>query len=48
MSRLRVFVVRVLNLFRRGSIERELDAELQAYLELDVDQNVFVYRVLRQ
>ena len=40
MSRLRVFVVRVLNLFRRGSIERELDAELQAYLELDVDQNI--------
>ena len=40
MSRLRIFAVRLLNLFRRGPLERELDAELQAYLELDIDQNI--------
>ena len=40
MSRLRVFAVRLLNLFRCGPFERELDAELQAYLELDVDENI--------
>ena len=40
MSRFRVFVVRVLNLFRCGPFERELDAELQAYLELDADENI--------
>ena len=40
MSRLRIFAVRLLNLFRRGPFERELDAELQAYLELDVDENI--------
>ena len=40
MSRLRIFAVRLLNLFRRGPFEGELDAELQAYLELDIDQNI--------
>ena len=40
MSRLRVFALRLLNLFRCGSFERELDAELQAYLELDADENI--------
>ena len=40
MSRLRFFVVRVLNLFRRRPIERELDAELQAYVELDAAENI--------
>ena len=40
MTRLRTFAVRLLNLFRRGPFERELDAELQAYLELDIDENM--------
>ena len=40
MSRLRLFAIRLLNLFRRGPFERELDAELQAYVELDVDENI--------
>ena len=40
MSRLRVFALRLLNLFRRGSLERELDAELRAYVELDVAENI--------
>ena len=40
MSRLRFFVVRVPNLFRRRSYERELDAELQAYVELDAAENI--------
>ena len=37
MSRLRVFVVR---LFRRRPLELELDAELQAYVELDAAENI--------
>ena len=40
MSRLRIFAVRLLNLVRRGSLERELDAELQAYVELDAAENI--------
>ena len=40
MSRLRDSAVRLLNLFRRERIERELDAELQSYLELDVEENI--------
>ena len=40
MSRLRDSAVRLVNLFRRERLERELDAELQAYLELDVEENV--------
>ena len=40
MSRLRDCTVRLVNLFRRGRLERELDAELQAYLELDVEENI--------
>ena len=40
MSRLRIFAVRLLNLFRRGPLERELDAELQAYVELDAAENI--------
>ena len=40
MNRLRIFAVRLLNLFRRGPFERALDAELQAYLELDVNENI--------
>ena len=40
MSRLRDSAVRLVNLFRRERIERELDAELQAYLELDIEENI--------
>ena len=40
MSRFRDSAVRLVNLFRRERIERELDAELQAYLELDVEENI--------
>ena len=40
MSRLRDFAVRLVNLFRRERLERELDAELQAYLELEVQENI--------
>ena len=40
MSRLRDSAVRLVNLFRRERIERELDTELQAYLELDVEENI--------
>ena len=40
MSRLRDSAVRLVNLFRRERIERELDAELRAYLELDVEENL--------
>ncbi len=40
MSRLRDSAVRVVNLFRRERIERELDAELRAYLELEVEENI--------
>ena len=40
MSRLRDSAVRLVNLFRRERLERELDAELQAYLELDVEENI--------
>ena len=40
MSRLRDSAVRLVNLFRRDRVERELDAELQAYLELDVEENI--------
>ena len=40
MSRLRDSAVRLVNLFRRERLERELDAELQAYLELDVEESI--------
>ena len=40
MSRLRIFAVRLLNLFRRAALERELDAELRAYVELDAAENI--------
>ena len=40
MSRLRDSAVRLVNLFRRERIERELDAELRAYLELEVEENI--------
>ena len=40
MSRLRDSAVRLVNLFRCERIERELDAELQAYLELDIEENI--------
>ena len=40
MSRFRDSAVRLVNLFRRERVERELDAELQAYLELDVEENI--------
>ena len=40
MSRFRSFAVRLANLFRRERLERELDAELQAYLELDIEENI--------
>ena len=40
MSRLRDSAVRLVNLFRRERLERELDAELRAYLELDVEENI--------
>ena len=39
-SRLRDFAVRLVNLFRRERLERELDAELEAYLALDVEESV--------
>ena len=40
MSRLRDRTVRLVNLFRRDRLERELDAELRAYLELEVEENI--------
>ena len=40
MCRLRDLAVRLMNLFRRDRLERELDAELRAYLELDVEENI--------
>ena len=40
MSRLRDCTVRLVNLFRRERVERELDTELQAYLELDIEENI--------
>ena len=40
MSRLRDSAVRLVNLFRRERLERELDAELRAYLELEVEENI--------
>ena len=40
MSRLRDFAVRSVNPFRRERLERELDAELQAYLALDVEESI--------
>ena len=40
MGRLRDSAVRLMNLFRRERVERELDAELQAYLELDIEESV--------
>ena len=40
MSRLRDCTVRLVNLFYRERVERELDAELQAYLELDIEENI--------
>ena len=40
MSGLRCFAARLVNLFRREHLERELDAELQAYVALDVEESV--------
>ena len=40
MGHLRLFAVRLLNLFRREPLERELDAELRAYVELEVAENI--------
>ena len=40
MSRVRVCTVRLVNLFRRERLERELDAELQAFLALDVEESI--------
>ena len=40
MSLLRDYAARLVNLFRRERLERELDAELQAYLELDIEENI--------
>ena len=40
MSCLRDSAVRLLNLFRRERLEREFDGELQAYLELDIEENI--------
>ena len=39
-SRVRHFTVRLVNLFRRERLERELDAELEAYLALDAEEHV--------
>ena len=39
-SRLRDLAVRLVNLFRRERLERELDAELEGYLALDVEERV--------
>ena len=40
MSRARSWVVRLMNLFRRAGQEHEFDAELQAHLQLHVDENL--------
>ena len=40
MSFLRSFVARLVSPFRRERLERELDAELQAYVALDVEESV--------
>ena len=40
MCRLRDSAVRLMNLFRRDRLEHELDAELRAYLELDIQENI--------
>ena len=40
MSRFRTSVVRLVNLVRRERLERELDAELKGYLELDIHENI--------
>ena len=40
MSRMLDFVARLVNLRRRERLEHELDVELQAYLELDVQENI--------
>ena len=39
-SRVRNLALRLVNLFRRERLERELDAELQAYLALDVEESI--------
>src|SRR5881409_2114345 len=40
MTWLRVLVLRLTALFRKGRLEQELDEELRSHLELQVDENV--------
>jgi cell division protein FtsX len=40
MDRLRQFAFRVAALFRRDALDRELDAELQAHLDLAIEENL--------
>src|SRR5258708_2494170 len=40
MTRLRVFLSRVAGLLRRGSLERELDDELDFHLEMEISENL--------
>ena len=40
MRRLRASLIRVLNLLRRGRLERELAAEMEGHLQLHIDDNI--------
>ena len=40
MTWLRVLVLRLIALFRRGRLEQELDEELRSHLEMEVEENV--------
>jgi predicted permease len=40
MGRLRIFKARVLGMFRRSSLERDLDDELRTHLEMLVEENI--------
>ncbi|HJN46631.1 MAG: hypothetical protein CL477_04025 [Acidobacteria bacterium] len=40
MNRVRAWITRLVNVLRRGRQENELDAELQAHLELHIDENL--------
>jgi predicted permease len=40
VRRLRAALIRVVNLFRRGRLERELAAEMEGHLQLHIDDNI--------
>ena len=40
MRRLRAALIRLVNLFRRGRLERELAAEMDGHLQLHIDDNI--------